>query len=67
MAKKFTARASALTADELHGLLKLMPVRTLMRLAEFHKVETTRETVARDLAKSPKCFTIITFTLGFNI
>jgi hypothetical protein len=67
MAKKFTVRATALTPDELHGLLKQMPVRPLLRLAEYHKVPTTRETVAKDLSNNPKCFTLITFTLGFQI
>lgn len=67
MAKKFSVRVTSLTPDELYGLLKHMPVRPLLRLAELHKVQTTRETVARDLSNNPKCFSILTFSLGFSI
>lgn len=67
MAKKFTVRARDFTTEELIGLLRHMPVRTLLNLAAHYKIETTRDTVVFDLANNKKCFTLITYNLGFNI
>ncbi len=67
MAKKTTVYAKDLTSEELMMLLKRMPVRTLMKLAEHYKLPTTRETVAFDLSQNKKFFTIFTFELGFSL
>jgi len=67
MAKQFTVRVKDLTSEELYGLLRQMPVRPLLKLAEHHGVETTRATAAFDLSQNKKCFTILTFNLGFHI
>jgi len=67
MAKKFSIRAADLTTEELYGLLRQMPRRPLMNLAKIHQVETTPETVALDLAEArKKCFTLVTFNVGFK-
>lgn len=67
MPKQFSIRAKDLTTEELYGLLRQMPKRPLLRLAELHKVETNQQTVAFDLAQHPKCFTRITFNVGFSL
>ena len=67
MAKQFTVRVKDLTTEELYGLLRHMPVRTLLQLAKFHVIPTSPATVALDLAQNKKCFTTLTFNLGFNI
>ena len=67
MPKQFTVRVKELTTEELYGLLRHMPVRTLTKLAQFHSIPTTPATVAFDLAQYKKCFTTLTYNLGFQI
>lgn len=67
MAKQFTIRVKELTTEELHGLLRHMPKRTLTKLALHHSVPITDQGVALDLAQHKKCFTLLTFTIGFHL
>lgn len=67
MAKKFSVRVKDLTTEELFGLLRHMPKRALLNHAKHHEVETTPETVAFDLAQNKRCFTVLTFNLGFQL
>lgn len=68
MPKKFSVRAKDLTTEEIFGLLRQMPKRPLLNLASIHKLETTPETVAMDLAHArAKCLSTVTFNIGFQL
>lgn len=68
MPKQFSIRAKDLTTEEIYGLLRQMPKRPLLNLASIHKLETSPDTVAMDLAHArAKCLTTVTFNIGFHL
>lgn len=65
--KLFSIRPSDISAETRFALLNEMPVRVLMRYAERHNLQTTKETVAWDLAQRPDLINLIKFSIDFKL
>ena len=65
--KVFSIRSSDISTEARFELLNQMPVRVLMRYAERHKLQSTSETVAWDIAQRPDLINLLKFSIDFKV
>ena len=65
--KVFSIRSSDIPTEARFELLNQMPVRVLMRYAERHNLQSTKETVAWDMAQRPDLINLIKFSIDFKV